>query len=360
VLEMAEEFQERTEQATPKRREDARKKGKVAKSYELSSAIVLLTSLIVFYFGGNYAYEKIANFTKYVLSNSYAIEVSRDKISNYAGGVFAFLGLNFLPFIIFLMLVGVGASVAQTGYVFTLESLKFDFEKLNPASGIKKILFSRRSLFELAKGFFKIGAVGLTAYIVLKGLVDDVLILMDSDIGDVAGFIARSGFSLMLKTGLVYLLISIFDFAFQKWEYERELRMTRQEIKEEMKELEGDPLIKSRIRRRQREIVRMRMMQKVPKADVVITNPTHIAVALKYEAEKMNAPKVVAKGVNLIAEKIKEIAKANGVPIVEDKPLAQALYKMVDIDEEIPPQLYKAVAKVLAYVFSLKKKDRKV
>ncbi len=357
---MAEEFQERTEQATPKRREDAKKKGKVAKSYELSSSIVLLASLIVFYLGGNYAYEKIANFTRYVIVNSYVIEISRDKISSYAENVLTFFGFNFLPFVIFLMFVGVGASVMQTGYVFTLESLKFDFEKLNPANGIKKILFSRRNLFELGKGFFKIGAIGLTAYIVLKGLVEDVLILMDSSVSDITGFIARSGLSLMLKTGLVYFLISIFDFAFQKWEYERELRMTRQEIKEEMKELEGDPLVKSRIRRRQREIVRMRMMQKVPKADVVITNPTHIAVALKYEPEKMNAPKVVAKGMNLIAEKIKEIAKANGVPIVEDKPLAQALYKMVEIDEEIPPQLYKAVAKVLAYVFNLKNKNKKV
>lgn len=353
---MAQEFQERTEQATPKRREEAKKKGKVAKSYELSSAIVLLFSLALLYFGGNYAYNKIANLTKFFLINSCAIEISKDSVLKYASDLVAFLGLNFFPFLILVMTVGIGANVAQTGYVFAVESLKFDFEKLNPVSGIKRILFSRRSMFELGKGFFKIGVVGLTAYLVLKGLVDDVVILMDSDVERIGDFIVGASFSLILKTGLVYLAISILDFMFQKWEYERELRMTKQEVKDEMKELEGDPLVKSRIRRRQREILKMRMMQRVPTADVVITNPTHIAVALKYESEKMNAPKVVAKGMNLIAEKIKEIAKAHNVPIVEDKPLAQALYKMVDIDEEIPPQLYKAVAKVLAYVFSLKKK----
>lgn len=353
---MAQEFQERTEQATPKRKEEARKKGKVAKSYELNSAIVLLFSLALFYFGGGYVYNKIGDLTKFFLINSYAIEVSKNSILKYASDLVVYLGLNFFPFLILVMLVGVGANVLQTGYVFAVESLKFDFDKLNPVSGIRRVLFSRRSLFELGKGFFKIGIVGLTAYFVLKGLVDDVVILMDSDVKGIANFIVRSNFSLILKTGIVYLAISIVDFMFQKWEYERELRMTKQEVKDEMKELEGDPIVKSRIRRRQKEILKMRMMQRVPKADVVITNPTHIAVALKYESEKMNAPKVIAKGMNLIAEKIKEIAKAHNVPIVEDKPLAQALYKMVDIDEEIPPQLYKAVAKVLAYVFSLKKK----
>jgi len=354
---MAQEFQERTEQATPKRREDAKKKGKVAKSYELSSAIVLLASLAMLYLGGTYGYSKITALTRFFLANSHTIEVSKNSILKYASYGMAYLGLNFFPFMILMALIGAFASVVQTGYVFTFETLKFDFDKLNPANGIKRILFSRRSMFELLKGFFKIGAVGLTAYFVLKSLVDDVIILMDSDINGIAGFIVRSGFSLILKTGIVYFIISIFDFMFQRWEYERELRMTRQEVKEEMKELEGDPLVKSRIRRRQREILKMRMMHGVKKADVVITNPTHIAVALKYEAEKMNAPKVVAKGMNLIAEKIKEIARANGVPIVEDKPLAQALYKMVDVDEEIPPQLYKAVAKVLAYVFNLKKRN---
>jgi len=223
--------------------------------------------------------------------------------------------------------------------------------------GSKKIFLSRRSLFELGKGFFKIGVIGFTIYLTLRSMVDDIVVLIDSDLGKISSFMVSSVFSLMLKTGIVYFLIAVFDFAFQKWEYERELRMTRQEVKEEIKELEGDPQIKARIRRKQAEIARRRMMQNVPKSDVVITNPTHIAIALKYDSEKMNAPKVVAKGMNLIAEKIKEIAMKHKIPIVEDKPLAHALYKMVDVDEEIPPQLYKAVAKVLAYVYQLKKKS---
>ncbi|MCS7229930.1 MAG: flagellar biosynthesis protein FlhB [Candidatus Kryptonium sp.] len=357
---MPEELQERTEQATPKRREDARKKGKVARSYEFNSSIVLLTSIAIFYFGGSFVYQQIANLTSLVLSNLHKFEITPKNVSEYTFQIFSFLAINFFPFMVLLTLVGVGGSIIQTGYVFTLEPLKFDLEKLNPITGIKKIFFSKRSLFELVKGFFKILVIGFTAYLVLRNMVNDVIVLIDSDVRGISDFIVGSAFSLMLKTGIVYFLIAIFDFVFQKWEYERELKMTRQEVKEETKELEGDPLVKSRIRKRQIEISKRRMMQNVPKADVVITNPTHIAVALKYESKKMNAPKVVAKGMNLIAEKIKEIARAHGVPIVEDKPLAQALYKMVDIDEEIPPQLYKAVAKVLAYVYQLKKKSSSV
>ncbi len=354
---MAEEFQERTEQATPKRKEDARKKGKVAKSYDFNSALVILASTGVLYFCCNFMYQKIANLTKFVLSNLHTIEITPKSVSEYGFFIFSFLMMNLFPLLVFLTVIGVGANIAQTGYIFTLEPLKFDFERLNPINGIKKIFFSRRSLFELGKGFFKIGVIGFTIYLTLKSMVDDIVVLIDSDLGKISGFMVSSVFSLMLKTGIVYFLIAVFDFAFQKWEYERELRMTRQEVKEEIKELEGDPQIKARIRRRQAEIARRRMMQSVPKSDVVITNPTHIAIALKYDSEKMNAPKVVAKGMNLIAEKIKEIAMKHKIPIVEDKPLAHALYKMVDVDEEIPPQLYKAVAKVLAYVYQLKKKS---
>lgn len=357
---MPEEFQERTEQATPKRREDARRKGKVVRSYEFNSSVVFLFCIAIFYFSGGYAYQQIANLTSLVLSNLDKFEITPKNVNEYTFQIFSFFAVNFLPFMVFLTLVGVGGSIVQTGYIFTLEPLKFDLEKLNPISGIRRIFFSKRSLFELAKGFFKILLIGFTSYLVLRNMVDDVIVLIDSDVKGVSNFIVDSAFSLMLKTGIVYFLIAIFDFAFQKWEYERELRMTRQEVKEETKELEGDPLVKSRIRKRQIEISKRRMMQNVPKADVVITNPTHIAVALKYESKKMNAPKVVAKGMNLIAEKIKEIAKAHGIPIIEDKPLAQALYKMVEIDEEIPPQLYKAVAKVLAYVYQLKKKGSSV
>ncbi len=357
---MAEEFQERTEQATPKRKEDARKKGKVAKSYDFNSSLIILVSTGIFYFCFSFIYQKIANLTKFVLSNLHAIEITAKNVGGYAFSLFSFIALKFFPLMILLTALGVGVNIAQTGYIFTLEPLKFDFEKLNPINGIKKILLSRRSLFELGKGFLKIGIIGFTAYLTLKSMVDDVVVLIDSDIEKISSFMVSSIFSLMLKTGIVYFLVAIFDFAFQKWEYERELRMTRHEIKEEIKELEGDPHIKARIRRKQAEIAKRRMMQNVPKSDVIITNPTHIAVALKYDSKKMNAPKVVAKGMNLIAERIKEIAKEHKIPIVEDKPLAQALYKMVEVDEEIPPQLYKAVARVLAYVYQLKKKSYSV
>jgi flagellar biosynthetic protein FlhB len=356
---MPDEFQERTERATPKRRQDARKKGNVAKSQELNSAILILMGILILYLAGSFIGKRVANLSEFIFYNAPQISITKENVIKYTITVFQFYAVTVLPFVLMLMLIGVASNIAQVGFLFAPEALKPKQGKFNPISGIKRIMFSRRSLFELGKGIFKIAVVGIVAYISIKGLMNDVLMLMDSDPARISGIMARSGLSLGLRTGLAYLIISAIDFAFQRWQYERDLMMTRQEVKEETKDLEGDPLVRSRIRKKQREMV-YNIMAQVPKADVVITNPTHIAVALKYEPEKMNAPKVIAKGMNLIAERIKQIARDHGVPIVEDKPLAQMLFKLVNINEEIPPQLYRAVAKVLAYVFQLKETNRRV
>jgi flagellar biosynthetic protein FlhB len=212
-----------------------------------------------------------------------------------------------------------------------------------------------RSVIELIKSIFKICIVGAVAYFVVKNELSNMIPLMEQTVWGMMTYFGRICFKILLATTIILVILAIFDYIYQRWEYEKSLRMTKQEIKDEYKNTEGDPLIKARIRRIQREIAHKRMMAQVPKADVIITNPTHLAVAIKYDPDNMLAPTVVAKGANIIAEKIKQIAEENEVPIVENKPLAQVLYKMVDIDNLIPEDLYRAVAEVLAFVYDQKK-----
>jgi flagellar biosynthetic protein FlhB len=210
-------------------------------------------------------------------------------------------------------------------------------------------------MIELLKNIIKILIVGFVAYSSLSGLMEESISLMDSDVAAILGYMTHAGLVVGFKVSLAFLVLAAADYGYQRFEFERELRMTKQEVKEEMKSQEGDPLIKSRIRSVQRQIAYKRMMQEVPKADVVITNPTHLAIAIKYEVGKMTAPKVIAKGADLIAQRIKHIAQEHGIPMIEDRPLAQSLYKTVDVGEEIPEKLFQAVAQVLAYIYRLKK-----
>jgi flagellar biosynthetic protein FlhB len=202
----------------------------------------------------------------------------------------------------------------------------------------------------------KLCIVGYVAYVTVKGEIDGLPSLMDRSIGDITVYIGEISFRIILRTSWVLVVLAVLDYAYQRWEHEKGLKMSRQEIKDEFRQTEGDPLIKARIKRIQREMARKRMMAKVPKADVVITNPDHIAVALEYDQMKMSAPVVVAKGAGFLAERIKELARQNNVPVIENKPLAQVLYKMVRVEEVIPENLYRAVAEVLAYIYGLKEK----
>lgn len=258
------------------------------------------------------------------------------------------------PVFLFMTIAAIVINIAQVGFLFTGEPITPKLEKINPAEGFKRI-FSRRSVESLVRDIIKIVIVGWIGYTALKSQLPHILEMTDYSIGQIVSFVGSLMFSVAMKILIGYVIIAIIDYAFQRWDYERSMMMTRQEIREELKQTEGDPLLRARIRTVQREIARRRMMEEVPKATVVITNPTEIAVALSYNAG-MPAPVVVAKGRRIIAERIREIAIENNIPIVQNIALAQALFKAVDIGRPIPPDLYTAVAEILAYVYRLKGK----
>jgi flagellar biosynthesis protein FlhB len=243
--------------------------------------------------------------------------------------------------------------MAQTGLLWASKRVGFHFDRLNPLKGLKR-MFSSQGLVELIKALFKLLVVGWVAYSFLKSRAMDVLLLGQMDLVSAVGSWTSLGISLAMRVGAAYLTLALIDYAYQRYTVTKSLRMTKEEVKEDMKSSEGDPFIKARIRGQMRRMARMRMMQQVPKADVIITNPTHLAVAVRYNAQDMAAPVVVAKGADRVAERIKEIGRENRVPIVENKPVARALYGAVDIDQEIPPELYVALAEVLAYVYRMR------
>jgi flagellar biosynthetic protein FlhB len=344
---------EKTEKATPKRREEARKKGQVAKSIELNSAVLLFVTLIFFYFNANsFKDTAIYSFT-YFLNLPYHISLNNvgSLYSDIMKIFFMFVGVFFVLIVIVALLV----NVAQTGIMLSFEKLNFDLEKLNPINGIKN-LFSLRALGELAKSILKIIIIFSIMYFFIKAKYKSWLDLTDQPINVFTVVLAKNMFAITFYLVLFMALLAILDYMYQKYIFEHSIMMSKEEVKEEFKQMEGDPKIKAKIRKMQMELARRRMMENVKTADVVITNPTHIAVALKYDQSKMNAPKVVAKGLDEVALRIKEIAIKNDVVIVENPPLAQSLYKQAQIDKEIPIELYEAVAKILSYVYNLKNK----
>jgi flagellar biosynthesis protein FlhB len=360
---MAEEsFQEKTEPATGKRRDDSRRKGKVVKSLELNSALVIIFGLLILYTGGQMFAMQMMDVARQSFASAATVRINIAEVHHLVADGFWRLGLIVMPVLLGLTLVGLTANFAQVGFYFSLETMELNLGKLNPLTGIKKVLISRRSLVELLKNILKVVLVGIVAYSALNGVEEESIALMDGDAAAILGYMTHAGLMVALKVGLMFLALAAADYMFQRFEYEREMKMTKQEVKEEAKSQDGDPLVKSRIRSIQRQIAYKRMMQDVPKADVVITNPTHLAIAVQYNVESMSAPKVLAKGADIIAQRIREIATEHDIPLVEDKPLAQALYKAVDVGDEIPEKLFQGVAQVLAYIYRLKNKlpQRKV
>ncbi len=352
---MADQDMEKTEQATPRRQQDVREKGQVAKSREISSLAVLLTGTAALYYLFPRIYSNLLELTSNVLGSSGSIELTADNFFPFWSGILTKAFFTMLPFLIIVTLAGIASNILQFGFVFSTKALGVNFERLNPAQGIKNII-SLRSIMELVKSVLKIVIVGYTAYTLIRREFHNFPLLIDGDINYILSYTGHLTIKLIIWTGIVMAILAGIDFGFQKWQHMKNLRMTHQEIKEEYRQQEGDPLIKSRIKSMQREVARKRMMAAVPKADVVITNPTHFAVALSYKHGEMDAPRVVAKGAGFIAEKIKEIARDNSVTVVENKPLARTLFRVVKIGEEIPANLYKAVAEILAYVYKLKRK----
>lgn len=345
---------ERTEPASPKKRQDARERGSVAKSVELNSAAVLVFGLLILYVGGASIAAQLAEVSRAAFGNLASVEISRANVHTLFRESVASYAVTVFPVITGLMLVGLVVSIAQVGPLFTFQPLFPKWSKLNPVSGLKRTMLSSRAVVELVKGIIKVAIVGIVAYSATGEVIADATAIADGDVGGILTFMAQAAVVIALKVGLAFFIVAAADYAYQRYEHEKSLRMTKQEVKDEGKQLEGDPLIKGRIKTIQRQIAYRRMMHDVPKADVVITNPTHYAIAIKYEMGKMNAPRVVAKGVDLVAQRIKQIAIENNVPLVEDKPLAQMLYKSADIGDEIPEKLFQAVAQVLAYVYRLR------
>nr|WP_245690332.1 flagellar biosynthesis protein FlhB [Sporolituus thermophilus] len=346
--------QEKTEEATPKRREEARKKGQVAKSVELGSALCLLAAFFALKLTGPYIYEQLTGYMQFLFSRF----TTEDMTITSAYRFFLDLVLVFLKTVLPIMLVILAVSLTvnflQVGFTFSLEPLMPQLSRINPAAGLQR-LFSKRALVELVKSLLK---VAIVSYFIYQFIIEETLnvaYLSRLDLRDAFSAIAALTLDLAFRIGAVILVLAILDYYYQWWEHNQNLKMTKQEVKEEFKQTEGNPQIKGKIKERQRALAMRRMMQEVPKADVVVTNPTHFAIALLYE-KAMTAPMVIAKGQDFMAEKIKLIAKENGVAVVENKPLARALYDSVEIGETVPPELYQAVAEVLAYVYRLKKR----
>ena len=348
-----ESFQEKTEKATPRRRAEARKKGDILRSTEVNSAIVLITGMMALRIFGNDVFSKLIYKMKWVFIRVSAMELTPENTPDLVLAGITFFGSMIAPIVLVIMIAGLGANLVQGGLVFAGESVKPKFNRISPAKGLKRI-FSMRSLVELAKGLMKVLIVGTIGYLTLKSELNVYPFLMDKDVSQIVAFVGTMSFKLAIRVSLVLLILAVFDYFYQKIEFEKKLRMTKQEVKEEFKRTEGDPLIKSRIRSIQMKQARQRMLNEVPEADVVVTNPVHLAVALKYDVKKMAAPILVARGARLLAEKIKEIAIEHGVPVVENKMLARMLYRTTEVGSAIPLELYKAVAEILAYVYRLK------
>jgi len=348
------EDQERTEQATGRRREEAREKGQVARSHELVSVGILVACLIYFYFGISGLLKNVMELMTAGFRAAGTVDITQASINGIIAG-YIFKGFIVLfPLMLTVLIAAILCNVLQVGLMFSQESVQPKFSKIDPIKGFER-LFSMRSLIELIKNIFKMVIVGSVAYLVIKNELNNMFTLMEQSIWRTLVYLGSICFKIVLVTTIVLILLAILDYIYQRWEYEKSLRMTKQEIKDEYKNTEGDPLIKARIRRLQRAAAQKRMMAQVPKADVIITNPTHLAIAIKYDPDNMQAPMVVAKGSDYIAEKIRQIAQENDVLIVENKPLAQVLYKVVKINDFIPETVYRAVAEVLAYVYDQKK-----
>ncbi|MFZ3230827.1 MAG: flagellar biosynthesis protein FlhB [Pseudobdellovibrio sp.] len=354
---MAEDQDEKTEEASDARREEYRKRGQVAMTRELGSAIFFLVAAGLIYVSGRFFLQNIFDIFNRAFGGELVQTIREGKLND----IFSFIGLKLViltgPVFLVAIVIGIGSQVVQTGFLQVEDALTPNLEKLNPLAGLGRI-FSTKGLAELFKSVIKMGVIGFVMYRLLKSQITQIPYLAGFSVSQLLSYLGEVIFKLLAGTGMFMLILAVADYFFQRWQLEKEMMMTKQEIKEEQKSRDGDPLIKARMRRTQRELATRKMMTEIPKADVVITNPTHIAVVLKY-SDKLPAPQLIAKGVDHMAEKIKEIARQHNIPVIENKPLARTIFKTMKIGQVIPRELFVAVAEVLSYVFRLRRKKRK-
>ncbi len=352
---MQESGQERTEQATPKRLRDARKRGQVSRSAELPGAAALVLAVMILRVSASYSWQNLQNLIGVGLLNAGNGDITVTDVyhlmfieGGYAVSAFAPLGLT-------LFVIAVAAGLGQTGLAFSPKLLTPRMDRINPANGLKR-MFSLTTLFEMLKQFVRIAILGFAAYIAISGTLTQIGQTPQDILSTAPQILGGALYSLLFSIALVGGVLAAADYAFQRWRYIRQMRMTKQEVRDEQKELEGNPQIKSRIRRMQRALAKKRMMDKVKKSTMVITNPTHFAVALYYQSGKTRAPVVTAKGQDFMAQTIKETARKYNIPIIENPPLARSLYASAEVDREIPIQLYRAVAEVIAFIYRIKRR----
>lgn len=352
---------EKTEPATAKKKEDARKEGQVAKSKEINNAFGLLASFLLLKLWVGHMASDFINMFRLVYDDipeyikMYDGRVNFKSLAALYVSVLLRILIMLAPFLIIGFAVSFICDVVQVKWKPTAKPLKPKFNKLNPITGFKKI-FSARSLVELLKAIIKIGIIAWVCYSYLRKNIDGIFLLYDMSLNQAIVSVGSILTNMGIRVSVAYIVIAFADYAYQRWKHNDDLKMTKQEVKDEYKNSEGDPQIKSKIRQKMREVSQRRMMQNLPKADVVITNPTHYAVAIQYDADNYEAPIVIAKGEDYLAQRIKDVAREHKIEIVENKPLARMLYANVEVGEMIPPELYQSVAEVLAFVYKLKGK----
>lgn len=347
--------EEKTEEATPKKKSEAKKKGQIARSKDVGLALGMLTCTLCILIFGSYLVQNMKDILEFTLQAGMLEKVNDDTLKIISLKVIVKMGLLILPIAIPIMIAGVIANLMQTGFILTGEPLKVQLSKLNPINGFKN-MFSKRSAVDLVKNITVVAIVGILGYTYVKSNYSKILQISNLYLPTVGKEIQSLILGIFLEITIVLIILAALDYFIQFRFHQKDLRMSKQEIKEEFKQMEGDPQIKGKIKQKQREMATRRMMQSVADATVVITNPTHIAIALKYDESKGEAPVVVAKGADYIAIKIKELAKENNVPIMENKPLARLMFDQVEIDQQIPGDMYQAVAEILAMVYKMKNK----
>ncbi len=352
---MADTAQERTEKPTQRRRDEAKEKGNVAKSMELNSVVVLFTGVLSLKLTLSAFGSSFGDFLTMIYHESSGIELTPQALPLLIMTVVKITALLLLPVLLSVMVAGTVSNFVQVGPLFAKKALAPDFKKLNPFSGIKKMV-SPMALVEIFKGMVKIIILAYVSYTVIHRHIDAIAQWAYVSVAEIFSIAVSILWELSIKAGLALLIMAAADFGYQKYQHEKKLKMSKEEIKEEAKQYEGNPIIKGAIKSKQKQMARMRMMKAVPEATVVVTNPTHIAIALKYEpSSKSDAPKVIAKGKLKVAERIKQIARENGVPIIENKPLARGLFEACEVGMEIPVAFYQAVAEVLTQVYQMNK-----
>lgn len=354
---MSDDQGEKTEEPSQQRIEDARKKGDVASSKELNSVLILAGSFSVLIFSTLYMFELLSQYIEWLynleITKAYTEEMAKQILTK----TFTVGGKCILPVFATSAVLGVLSQMGQIGILYSPEVLTLKFDRINPLNGFKRI-FSKKALVEVVKGLFKFGIVLTITYFIISANMQTFVGFLHTEAAEALSF--GKVFALKLAMSIIFglAIVAVGDFAWEKYAYKEKLRMTKQQVKQEHKEQEGDPQIKQKIRQIQREMANKRMIADVPSADVIITNPTHISIVVKYDGETMIAPEIIGKGQDHLAMRIREIAKEHDIPIVENVPLARALYKTVNVGEGVPRSLYKAVAEILAFVYKIRKNKK--